>query len=154
MEQELTIQQVAEATGLSVHTLRYYERCDLIASIQRLPNGHRRYSARDIRWIEFLNRMRLTGMSIRQMQQYAALMRQPPDETAQERRQLLEAHREVVVKQIQQLQENLAIIDWKIQHYAELEAKAQASGLFPTSDNSLSAEETQNNRPASASRRS
>ncbi|WP_017659441.1 MerR family transcriptional regulator [Baaleninema simplex] len=147
MEPELTIQQVAEATGLSVHTLRYYERCDLIAPIRRLANGHRRYSTRDIRWIEFLNRLRLTGMPIRQMQQYAALMQQSPDETAQERRQLLEAHREVMVAQIQQLQENLAVIDWKIQHYGELEAKAKASGLFPPED-------TQTNGQILPSRRS
>lgn len=129
MEQELTIQQVAAATGLSVHTLRYYERCHLIAPINRAANGHRRYSARDIRWIEFLNRLRLTGMPIRQMQEYATLMREYPD-SFQQRRQLLTAHREVVAEQIQQLQENLAIIDWKIQHYSELEAKAKANGLF------------------------
>lgn len=122
MEHELTIQQVAEATGLTVHTLRYYERCNLIAPIDRASNGHRRYSANDIRWIEFLNKLRLTGMPIRQMQQYAALVRSRPDSGFQERREILEAHREVVLEQIQQLQKNLAVIDWKIQHYAELEA--------------------------------
>lgn len=126
MEQELTIQQVAEATGLSVHTLRYYERCHLIASIDRLANGHRRYSANDIRWIEFLNKLRLTGMPIRQMQQYAALVRQHPDDAFHRRREILEAHRQTVLAQIQQLQENLAVIDWKIQHYSELEAKAHS----------------------------
>ncbi|MEB3355264.1 MAG: MerR family transcriptional regulator [Synechococcales bacterium] len=130
MEQELTIQQVAEATGLSVHTLRYYERCDLIAPIQRSPSGHRRYSSTDIRWIEFLNKLRLTGMPIRQMQRYAALVREHPDDGFHERRQMLEAHRQVVIEQIRQLQDNLAVIDWKIQHYTELEANAKHSGLF------------------------
>ncbi|MGB3491387.1 MAG: MerR family transcriptional regulator [Elainellaceae cyanobacterium] len=126
MEQELTIQQVAEATGLSVHTLRYYERCDLIAPISRSASGHRRYSARDIRWIEFLNKLRLTGMPIRQMQEYAALVRSHPDDAFHERRQILEDHRETVTNQIQQLQANLAVIDWKIQHYIELETDAQS----------------------------
>lgn len=124
MEQELTIQQVAAATGLSVHTLRYYERCNLIAPIGRSQSGHRRYLSNDIRWIEFLTKLRLTGMPIRQMQQYAALVRQHPDTSFHERRQMLEVHRESVVQQIQQLQDNLAVIDWKIQHYAELEAKS------------------------------
>ncbi|GAB4466763.1 MAG: hypothetical protein OHK0037_22830 [Elainellaceae cyanobacterium] len=124
MEQELTIQQVAVATGLSVHTLRYYERCNLIAPIGRSQSGHRRYSSNDIRWIEFLTKLRLTGMPIRQMQQYALLVRQFPDTSFHERRQMLEIHRESVVQQIQQLQDNLAVIDWKIQHYAELEAKS------------------------------
>jgi len=129
MEHELTIQQVAEATGLSVHTLRYYERCNLIAPIHRSMNGHRRYSSNDIRWIEFLNKLRLTGMPIRQMQQYAALVREHPDDAFDQRRQMLEAHRETVIEQIQQLQDNLAVIDWKIQHYTDLETKANANGL-------------------------
>ena len=127
MEQELTNQQVAAATGLSVHTLRYYERCHLIAPIGRSSNGHRRYSANDLRWIEFLNKLRLTGMPIRQMQQYAELVRSHPDSGFHQRRQMLEAHRQEVLAQIQQLQDNLAVIDWKIQHYTALEAKVLSS---------------------------
>ena len=121
MEQELTIQQVAAATHLSVHTLRYYERCNLIAPINRAASGQRRYTVQDLRWIEFLNKLRLTGMPIRQMQQYAELVRSHPDSEFHQRRQILETHREAVLEQIQQLQENLAVIDWKIQHYTELE---------------------------------
>ncbi|MGF1521838.1 MAG: MerR family transcriptional regulator [Leptolyngbyaceae cyanobacterium] len=128
MEQELTIQQVAAATGLSVHTLRYYERCDLIAPIQRATNGHRRYSAQDIRWIQFLTKLRMTGMSIRQLQQYATLLRQQPD-AVQERRAILETHRETVLERLQQLQENLSVIDWKIEHYKDIEQKLSNSGL-------------------------
>ncbi len=120
MEQELTIQQVAQTTGLSVHTLRYYERCDLIAPIHRASNGHRRYSAQDIRWIQFLTKLRTTGMPIRQIQQYAMLLRQQPD-AVHERWALLEAHRQTVVEHLQELHENLAVIDWKIQHYKEIE---------------------------------
>lgn len=122
MEQALTIQQVAEATGLSVHTLRYYERCDLIAPVQRANNGHRRYSAQDIRWIQFLTKLRMTGMPLRQIQQYATLLRQQPD-AVQERRAILEAHRQTVLEHLQQLQENLAVIDWKIRHYKDIEQK-------------------------------
>ncbi|MEM8613467.1 MAG: MerR family transcriptional regulator [Cyanobacteria bacterium P01_H01_bin.105] len=126
MEQELTIQQVAQTTGLSVHTLRYYERCDLIAPIHRASNGHRRYSAQDIRWIQFLTKLRMTGMPIRQIQQYATLLRQQPD-AVQARRALLEAHRQTVIENLQELQENLTVIDWKIQHYKEIEQKLSKS---------------------------
>ena len=121
MKQILTIQQAAQSTGLSSHTLRYYERCGLIAPVGRSATGHRRYSADDLRWIEFLNKLRLTGMPIRQMQQYAALVRSHPDSAFGQRRQILEDHREAVAAQIQQLQDNLAVIDWKIQHYSALE---------------------------------
>ena len=75
METELTIQQVATLTGLSVHTLRYYERNGLLEPVNRATNGHRRYRTEDITRIEFLTRLRTTGMPIRQMQQFARLYR-------------------------------------------------------------------------------
>jgi DNA-binding transcriptional MerR regulator len=127
MELELTIQQVAEATGLSPHTLRYYERCDLITPIGRSANGHRRYSVENLRWIEFLNKLRLTGMPIRHMQEYAKLVRSHPEGKFHQRRQLLETHREAILAQIQQLTDNLAVIDWKIQNYTQLEKEALQS---------------------------
>lgn len=127
MKQALTIQQAAENTGLSGHTLRYYERCGLIASVARSATGHRRYSTNDLRWIEFLGKLRLTGMPIRQMQAYAALVRSHPDSAFGQRRQILEAHREAVLAQVQQLQDNLAVIDWKIQHYSLLEETPNGS---------------------------
>jgi DNA-binding transcriptional MerR regulator len=119
-ELPLTIQQVASATGLSVYTLRYYERNGLIEAIERAANGHRRYSAQNIAWIEFLTRLRTTGMPIRQMQQFAALVREKPDEV-QGRRILLEIHRSTVQKRLEELSQHLAVIDWKIQHYQKLE---------------------------------
>jgi DNA-binding transcriptional MerR regulator len=119
-ELPLTIQQVASATGLSVHTLRYYERNGLIEPIERAANGHRRYSSQNIAWIEFLTRLRTTGMPIRQMQQFAALVREKPDEV-QGRRILLEVHRSAVQKRLAELGQHLAVIDWKIQRYQELE---------------------------------
>ncbi len=123
-ELPLTIQQVASATGLGVHTLRYYERNGLIEPIERAANGHRRYSAQNIAWIEFLTRLRTTGMPIRQMQQFAALVREKPDEV-QGRRILLEVHRSIVQKRLDELSQHLTVIDWKIQRYQELE---QAEG--------------------------
>lgn len=121
----LTIQQVAQVTGLSVHTLRYYERNGLIAPVSRAANSHRRYSQQDINWIELLTRLRTTGMPIRQMQQFATLVRQHPNAIAQ-RRELLEAHRVEVEERIQELIGHLAVIDYKIEYYKELESHRDA----------------------------
>ena len=122
MDAELTIQQASQRTGLSVYTLRYYENKGLLAPITRAANGHRRYSAIDIVRIEFLNKLRMTGMPIRQMQEYATLMRQEPD-TFKERLAILEAHEHEVQQKIQALTANLEIIQWKIQNYQKLEAQ-------------------------------
>ncbi|WP_414575381.1 MerR family transcriptional regulator [Anabaena sp. CCY 9402-a] len=124
MDTELTIQQVATLTGLSVHTLRYYERNGLLAPVNRAANGHRRYSKADIDGINFLTRLRATGMPIRQMQQFAYLYQHQPEAIAQ-RRWLLEAHECYVQERIAELSRNLEIIQWKIQRYKELEALNQ-----------------------------
>jgi DNA-binding transcriptional MerR regulator len=117
-ENGMTIQQAARETGLSVHTLRYYERIGLISPVDRAPNGHRRYTEDDVGWIGFLNKLRATGMPITKMKQYADLQRQDGD-TLAERLALLEEHRRVVKKRIQELEANLAVIEYKIGYYSE-----------------------------------
>src|SRR5258707_11298881 len=97
---QLTIQEAAEVTDLSVHTLRYYERIGLVMPVGRAANGHRRYSQQDINLIRTLNRWRQTGMPLADLQAYVKMV-QAGDSTAGERRTLLEAHRQTVVKQIE-----------------------------------------------------
>lgn len=126
MEGEFTIQQVANLTGLSVHTLRYYERNGLLEPVTRAANGHRRYSAEDVKAIEFLNKLRATGMSIPKMQQFATLFRQQPD-AIDKRRAILEEHEQEVQESIRELNRNLEVIQWKIQHYKNLEVESQSN---------------------------
>ena len=117
----VSIRDFAASVGLNVHTLRYYERIGLLDPVERAPSGHRRYSAADATWVEFLTRLRATGMSIRQMQHFAAL-RRAGEATVRDRRELLEAHRQRVEEQLADLETSLATITEKIQHYQALEA--------------------------------
>jgi len=124
MDKELPIQQVAEKTGLSIHTLRYYERLGLVASISRLPNGHRRYSEADLEWIDFLKCLRSTAMPITEMQHFAEIVRQG-ESTVRERRELLEAHQHRLSLYLQEMQQTLVIIGTKIGYYRALESEQQ-----------------------------
>ena len=119
-----TIQEAAEKTGLTVHTLRYYERIGVLMPIGRAANGHRRYSQQDINLIQTLTCWLQTGMPLDDIQHYVKLV-QAGDSTAGERRALLEAHRQTVVKQMEELQATLNLIDFKIQHYTEIEHKLE-----------------------------
>ncbi|MBZ0314854.1 MAG: MerR family transcriptional regulator [Anaerolineae bacterium] len=119
-----TIQQVAEITGLSGHTLRYYERIGLLSSVVRAANGHRRYTDDTIREIEFLNKLRATGMPIREMQHYAELRRQGQS-TLAERQAMLKSHHAVVTEQLRLLQEYLKVIEYKIVLYQKLQEEQQ-----------------------------
>lgn len=115
----LTIQEVAQATGLSAHTLRYYERVGLIHPIDREQNTHRRYTADDVGWIEFLTKLRATGMSIKDMQRYAELQRRG-DDTLAERVEMLKALRDKVEAHMDELNEHLRLIYYKIDLYQKI----------------------------------
>ena len=121
---KFTIQQVAESTGLSIHALRYYEKIGLLPTIERASNNHRQYCASDVAWLEFLIRLRETGMSIQEMLDFTNLVRQRPNQVG-ERRVLLEEHRDRVKQHLEDLAKNLKIIEMKIEHYRYLEATGE-----------------------------
>jgi DNA-binding transcriptional MerR regulator len=115
----LSISDAAELTGLSAHTLRYYERAGLMLDpVERAPSTHRRYSEAEIRWVTLLTRMRATGMPIRRIREYAELVRAGEGNEA-ERLALLEAHREAVLEQLDAMRRNLEAIDHKIEIYRD-----------------------------------
>lgn len=113
----LTIAETAERTGLTAHTLRYYERDGLMLSVDRSATGHRRYHEGDLEWIQMITRLRRTGMPIRDVRRYAELVRTGND-TEAERMQILVRHRELVRAQLDETQRHLALIDRKIEWYA------------------------------------
>jgi len=123
----LTIAQVAEATGLSTHTLRYYERIGLLDSVQRRDNGHRVFRAEDMTWLAFLLRLRETGMPIAQMQRYAALRRQGDTlESVSARRRMLELHAAALEAELRARAETLAVLREKLVIYDGIRTRVEA----------------------------
>jgi DNA-binding transcriptional MerR regulator len=110
---------VSKATGLSAHTLRYYERIGLIHPIEREENTRRLYTEDDVGWIDFLLKLRATGMSIKQMQRYAELQRQG-DVTLPERVEMLKSLQRQVEAHMSELNENLKLICYKIEIYSQI----------------------------------
>ncbi|MEQ8675886.1 MAG: MerR family transcriptional regulator [Aggregatilineales bacterium] len=119
-ETTYTIRQITEKTGLSAYTLRYYEDIGLLDPVSRAENGHRRYDEADMRRINMLQKLRLTGMSLDDIRHIIELYRQGSD-TASTRRELMEAHREKVQAQINELCEVLEFINYKVALYSEEE---------------------------------
>ncbi len=113
----MKIGELAKRSGLSAHTIRYYERIGLLPYADRNQSGQRDYDASILVWTEFLGRLKATGMPIRQMQRYAAL-RNLGAKTETERHDLLFEHRARVRAHVAELQENLLVLDTKIAGYA------------------------------------
>lgn len=120
MESFLSIAEVAQHTGLTAHTLRYYERIGLLAPVHRASGGQRRYAASDLDWIGFLIRLRATNMSIQDMKNFAAL-RSKGATTIQDRRELLERHLSDVLEHMHSLQQSTQVLRDKIKHYRQIE---------------------------------
>jgi DNA-binding transcriptional MerR regulator len=115
----LAISEVAEATGLSTHTLRYYERAGLMLEpVDRASSTHRRYSEADVNWVLFLTKLRATAMPIAQVRKYVDLVRTGEATTAA-RLELLLRHRITVLAQLDEITSSLAAIDHKIDIYKE-----------------------------------
>lgn len=125
---DYSIGEFSKLTGLGIHTLRYYERENLLAP-ERNAGNRRRYSDRDVRWIDFIKRLKDTGMSIREIKRYA-LLRAAGAATLDERLKLLLRHREVLSEQIAELQEHQSKLDDKIRFYREEIEKRLESGVL------------------------
>lgn len=111
-----TIAEAARLTGMSAHTLRWYERIGLITDVDRNHSGERRYHNHDLRWLGFVARLRQTGMPVAVMVEYARLMR-AGDHTAAERRDILLEHRQRLRSQLEELHSFETVLDYKIDHY-------------------------------------
>ncbi|MFD9812416.1 MerR family transcriptional regulator [Streptomyces sp. NPDC059080] len=122
-----SISEVAAHTGLSAHTLRWYERIGLMPHVDRSHTGQRRFTNRDLDWLAFVGKLRLTGMSVADMVRFAELVRSG-DATFAERERLLTAHRENVRHRIGELQSTLAVLDYKIDIYADARRRASERG--------------------------
>jgi DNA-binding transcriptional MerR regulator len=128
----LTIAEVAERTGLTPHTLRYYERDGLMLGVGRSGAGHRCYSERDLGWIELITKLRATGMPIREVRRYAELVR-VGDGNEGERLALLRAHRARVRAQLDTMAAYLGAIDMKIGYYADAIEACQSPDSYLSS---------------------
>jgi DNA-binding transcriptional MerR regulator len=109
---ELSIGEMAAASGLSIHTLRYYERIGLIAPIPRLASGHRRYSRQTVERVESLGYLRAAGLSMDDMRTYLRNLDRG-DLAAVDHAELLYAHARRIGEQIEELRLRQAYIEAK-----------------------------------------
>ncbi len=112
----MNMQAFSRRTGVSAHTLRYYEKIGLLGQVQRNPSGHRIYTDKDFTWISFILRLKDTGMPLEGILQYAKLRAQGAS-TCAKRQSLLEAHRQQLIDHIHTQQQHLAALEAKIELY-------------------------------------
>jgi len=130
MQRDLRIGEVASRTGRSVHTIRWYERQGLLPGVLRDATGRRVYSEYHVGWLDLMERLRFTGMSITQMRQYTSLAAQGASALRQ-RRALLREHQRRVQENIRRWTAALALIDAKVEFYDEWMANGERPAVGP-----------------------
>lgn len=126
----LSIGEVAERTGLSVHTLRFYEREGIFAGqVRRGPTGRRVYSHEDVAWLDICTKFRASGMPLNAIRRYADLVREGPG-NEKDRLDLLRGHQDHVTAQIDELTDCLKMITYKVSVYEDHLAEGTADRLW------------------------
>jgi DNA-binding transcriptional MerR regulator len=115
-KEALSVGEAAARVGLTTHTLRWYEQEGLVEPVGRDSAGRRRYTREDLDWLVLLTRLRRTGMPVRDMRRYAELVRLG-ESTRAERLALLTAHRDRVLARMADLEQDLKVLDFKIDLY-------------------------------------
>lgn len=126
----LRIGELAARSNRSVHAIRWYESQGLMPGVARDASGRRVYDAMHLSWLDLMDRLRRTGMSIAEMREYTALVRQGRGSLRQ-RKELLQAHRVRAQDTIAQWLQALELIDGKIAFYDEWLATGQAPARLP-----------------------
>src|SRR5260370_2040682 len=126
------IGELASRTGRSIHAIRWYEAQGLIPGVVRDSGGRRVYSELHLSWLDLIDRLRRTGMSIAEMREYTALVKQG-NGTLRQRKKLLSAHRARVKEMILEWTRALKLIDRKIDFHGEgLTTANRPKMFFPT----------------------
>ncbi len=111
-----SIQEVAEKTGVTAHTLRYYEKEGILPPIGRDTAGRRVYSDENLAWLELVTCLKATKMPVADIKEIVRLSIEG-DGTIPTRREILVAHRKVMEAQLAELEQNISKIDKKIAFY-------------------------------------
>ncbi len=113
-----TIQEVCKRTGLTAHTLRYYEKEKLLPSVGRSAGGFRQYSDEDLESLAMICCLKNTGMSVQNIARFMELTREG-DQTLHERCEMLKKHRGTVVERIEEMQRYLDKVTWKYNYFSQ-----------------------------------
>ena len=113
-----SIQEVCMKTGLSAHTLRYYEKEGLLTNVHRTPGGFRQYSDEDLEWLGLICYLKNTGMALQEISRFVNLAHKG-DATLRERVDLLKNHREKMLFRMNEMQQYLDKITWKVNFFSE-----------------------------------
>ncbi|MFI5835235.1 MerR family transcriptional regulator [Micromonospora sp. NPDC051300] len=117
----LGIREVSELTGLTLDTLRWYEREGLIPLVKRSSDGRRRYGPAAVRFVRLVQALRRTGMPVAEIRHFVRLGPGTPEHSAQ-RLRILQEQEERLHRRRAELDEDLRVMRHKMADFRDLMA--------------------------------
>ncbi|TNE60563.1 MAG: MerR family transcriptional regulator [Alphaproteobacteria bacterium] len=127
----MTIGELAARTGKSLHTIRWYEKQGLIPGVVRDGGGRRTYVLDHVGWLQFIDQLRMTGMTVAEMRDYAALVAQGK-KTLPDRVEILRDHRDTVRKRLKETRKALKLVEQKLGFYSTWLETGERPAEIPT----------------------
>ena len=116
---QYSMKQTCQKVGMTYEALKFYCNQGLVPNVKRDKNNYRVFDERDIEWIKGLTCLKRCGMSLEDMKCYLTLCLKGKS-TISERKKILKRQRDLLVKKIEILQEDIAYIDWKQSYYDDV----------------------------------
>lgn len=131
-----TVSEMAKKMGVTPSTLRYYDKEGLLPFVERSGGGIRMFKDEDFEWLSTIECLKKTGMSIKDIKTFIDWCFEG-DSTIEQRLSLIKQQREAVIKQIEQMQETLGMLDYKRWYYETAKKAGTCSVLKNMSENEI-----------------
>ncbi|MBQ7366858.1 MAG: MerR family transcriptional regulator [Spirochaetaceae bacterium] len=114
-----SIGEISQRLGIAPSALRYYEKEGLLPFVERSDSGVRQFTDIDLEWLIIIDSLKKTGMPLKKIKEFVTMFEEG-DSTSQRRLEIIAQHREIVKKQVEELNEILQALDFKEEYYNKL----------------------------------
>lgn len=120
-----SIGEISQRLGIAPSALRYYEKEGLLPFVERSDNGVRQFTDIDLEWLIIIESLKKTGMPLKKIKEFVTMF-EDGDSTSQRRLEIIAQHREIIKKQVEELNEILQVLDFKEDYYNKLLQKGNS----------------------------
>lgn len=131
-----TISQMAKRLGIPASTIRYYDKEGLLPFIERSPGGNRIFQEKDIEWLQLIQCMKKANMSLKDIRSYIQLAHEGQD-TLQMRKEIFTHQKEVLARQMKELEHTMDVVDYKCWYYEKVEEIGSEQAVYELEDNQV-----------------
>ncbi len=113
-----SIREISQRLGIAPSALRYYEKEGILPVLKRSDTGVRQFSDIDLEWLIIIDSLKKTGMPLKRIKEFVAMFEEGKP-TNRRRLEIIQRHKEVIKKQVEELNEILRVLEFKEKHYQE-----------------------------------